>query len=178
MLRRKNESNSPKILDVEADFQGNLLFKDEVNLHINGHFEGKLETKGELLIGERAVVRANIIGERITIAGDVKGDIHALTEIHFVSTARVVGNITTPSFTMEKGSIFHGFSQMLDDKTTDRNARALFFTVDEVANYLSVEKSLISDWAESGKLQGVKDNSGWRFDKKKVDEWIANGRIK
>src|SRR5258708_3691608 len=102
---KKNDSNVPKVLDVDASLQGNLVFKDAVNLHINGNFEGRLETKGDLLIGEHALVKANIIGERISIAGNVTGDITALTEVKLTGTARVVGTITTPSFTVEKGSV-------------------------------------------------------------------------
>ena len=45
MLGKKKASLIEKVLEVDANFQGNLIFKDEVNLHINGHFEGRLETK-------------------------------------------------------------------------------------------------------------------------------------
>ena len=45
---KKNDSSAPKVLDVDASLQGNLVFKDAVNLHINGNFEGRLETKGDL----------------------------------------------------------------------------------------------------------------------------------
>ena len=47
MLGRKNDAHPQKVLDVDASLQGNLVFKDAVNLQINGSFEGKLETKGE-----------------------------------------------------------------------------------------------------------------------------------
>ena len=55
-------------------------------------------------------------------------------------------------------------------------ARRAFLTVDEVAHYLSVEKDMITKWAESGKLPGAREGQSWRFDKQRVDEWVANGR--
>jgi excisionase family DNA binding protein len=176
MLGKKNESQS-KVLDVDASLQGNLNFKDAVNLRINGNFEGKLETKGDLLIGDHAVVKASIIGERITVAGNVTGDITALTEIRLTASAHVVGDIETPSFTMEKGCVFHGMSRMVTEGQTPANGRRAFLTLDEVSRYLSVESHLISQWAENGKLPGLREGSHWRFEKEKVDQWIANGRI-
>ena len=178
MLGKKNEAH--KVLEVDASLQGNLVFKDAVNLHINGHFEGRLETKGDLLIGEHAVVKANIFGERIAIAGKVSGDVTALSEIRLTPTARVTGNIQSPVFTLERGGIFHGASRMLteeSEKEKDSNARRVFSNLEEVARYLSVEASLISQWTEDGKLPASRENQSWRFDKQRVDEWIANGRI-
>ena len=175
MLGRKNEG---KVLDVDASLQGNLIFKDAVNLHINGNFEGKLETKGDLLIGEHATVKANIVGERITIAGGVTGDVTALSELRLTSTARVAGNLQTPVITMERGSVFQGNCRMLaEEKNAESGARRVYLNPEEVAHYLSVESSLISQWAENGKLPGKKDGNSWRFDKQRIDEWIANGRI-
>ena len=172
MLGKKNDT---KVLDVDASLQGNLVFRDAVNLHINGNFEGKLETKGDLLIGEHAIVRASIIGERITVSGSVTGDIAAFAELRLTSSARVIGNVKSPSFVMEKGSIFEGHSHMLPENET--NARRVFLNVDEVAHYLSVEKDLISEWATNGKLPASRETEGWRFDKHQIDEWIANGRV-
>ena len=177
MLGKKNASPVAKVLEVDANFQGNLIFKDEVNLHINGHFEGRLETKGELLIGEHASVRANIIGERVTIAGSVNGDVTAIAELKLTSTSKVIGDIRTPNLVMDRGSVFHGMSRMLTGTEKDVNYRGVFLNLDEVSRYLSVETELISEWAENGKFPGLREGEVWRFEKEKVDEWIANGRI-
>ena len=177
MLGKKNVSQAQKVLDVDASLQGNLIFKDEVNLHINGHFDGRLETKGDLLIGEHAVVKADIIGERITIAGSVNGDVTALSELRLAATSKVVGDIRTQSLIVDRGAVFHGMSRMLSNVDKDNKQRAVLFSIDEVSRYLSVETGLISEWAESGKFPGMHDGEAWRFDKDKVDEWIANGRI-
>jgi excisionase family DNA binding protein len=177
MLGKKNESKAQKVLDVDASLQGNLVFKDEVNLHINGHFEGRLETKGDLLIGEHAIVKANIVGERITISGNVNGDVTAASELVLKSTGKLVGDIRTPQFITERGAVFHGMSRMLSGHETDGVPHSVFFNLDEVSRYLSVETSMISQWAENGKLPGMREGDAWKFDKRKVDEWIANGRI-
>lgn len=177
MLGKKNASPVQKVLEVDANFQGNLAFKDEVNLHINGHFEGRLDTKGDLLIGEHATVKANIIGERITIAGSVNGDVTAQSEIRLMAASKVVGDIRTPNLVIERGAVFHGMSRMLSNIEKDPNHRSVLFNIDEVSRYLSVETELIAEWAENGKFPGMRDGESWKFEKDKVDEWIANGRI-
>ena len=57
----KKERIEDKILDVDARMQGTIIFKDPVNLRINGSFEGKLETRGRLTIGENARVGAGSV---------------------------------------------------------------------------------------------------------------------
>ena len=51
-------------------------------------------------------------------------------------------------------------------------------TADEVAKYLEVDMNLVSEWVSSGKLPGMKEGDGWRFDRSKIDEWVAEGKIK
>lgn len=175
-LLGKRNSKEPNVLDVDTSLQGNLIFNDPVNLRINGNFEGKLETKGDLLIGEKAVVRASILGERVTISGQVTGDITALTELRLTASARLTGNVKSPSLSIEKGAIFQGVSRMLLESAVEVNSR-VFLSPEEVAHYLSVERALISEWAEHGKLPAEREGESWRFDKEKIDEWVANGRL-
>src|SRR3989338_7685203 len=113
MLGKKHGNSAPKVLEVDASFQGNLIFKDEVNLKINGHFEGRLETKGDLLIGEQASVKANILGDRVAVAGSVTGDVTAKTELRLLPTSRIVGDVKTPNLIIERGAVLHGSSFML-----------------------------------------------------------------
>ncbi len=68
----QDETPKDKILDVDASMQGTLSFNDPVNLRINGKFEGKLNTKGILMVGERADIAADIFGEYITIFSGIR----------------------------------------------------------------------------------------------------------
>jgi excisionase family DNA binding protein len=51
-------------------------------------------------------------------------------------------------------------------------------THEELAKYLEVDAAMILEWVNSGKLPGVKEGDDWRFDRSKVDEWVAAGKIK
>jgi excisionase family DNA binding protein len=175
MMRRDRKHETEKILDVDASMQGTLIFKDSVNLRINGTFEGVLNTKGSLMIGEQAVVNADITGESIIIAGKVSGNITAFKSLKLISPARVIGDIRTPLLSIAEGAIFDGTSRMLSkaDVITD-NA----MTPDDLAKYLEIETGLVHEWADSGRLPGTKDGGAWKFERAKIDEWVAQGKIK
>ena len=93
MARRREEE---KVLDVNATMQGSLVFSDPVNLRINGKFEGDLQTKGILEVGQYADVRADIHGETIRIAGRVTGAIVCEKIVSLLSTAVVQADIALP----------------------------------------------------------------------------------
>ena len=169
MLRR--EKQDKKVLDVDASMQGTLTFKDPVNLRINGSFEGRLDTKGMLTIGENVSVRADIHGDEIVIGGKLTGNIIAAKSLKVLSTAHIVGDITTPGLSVETGAIIHGKCQML-------TGRGNIFNIEELAKYLEVEASNIVEWANSGKIPAFKEGNDWKFERPKIEEWIAKEKAK
>ncbi|MBI4335307.1 MAG: polymer-forming cytoskeletal protein [Candidatus Omnitrophica bacterium] len=171
-----------KILDVNASMQGNMVFKDPVNLKINGTFEGSLTTKGNLTIGEGAEVNADIIGENIVIAGRVTGDIIAERTLKLISPAKVMGDITTPTLTISEGAVLHGDCHMIFDEAELSGAasqrRRGIMSTEEVARFLEVDAAAVIGWAESGRLRARKENGAWKFDRAAVDEWVKTEKVK
>ncbi len=156
-----------KILDVDAAMQGSLIFRDPVNLRINGKFEGNLETKGNLTIGSTAIVLADIIGENIIIGGRVKGKITAKERLTLLPTAIVEGDIYPLKLNVTEGAILEGRCLMLHD----------FLNVEELAKYLEVDLNSVMEWANSGRMPGRKEGSEWKFERKAIDSWVAAGKI-
>ncbi len=174
---RKNKKEE-KILDVDASMQGNMVFRDPVNLRINGTFDGGLNTKGTLTIGENATVKANIKGETITVAGSVTGDIDATKSLKLVPPAKVSGNMTSPVLSISEGAIFDGNCAMTSNKTAKKLSSKSILSAEDVAGYLEVDTSLIVNWAREGKLPGVKENDTWKFERTTLEDWIANEKIR
>jgi len=168
MALRDRKKSTEKILDVDASMQGTLSFKDSVNLRINGKFEGTLDTKGNLTIGEAATVEAHITGENIIIAGKVRGDIIAKDRLVLLPTATMQGDIKTPKLNIVEGAVFEGTCHMLDD----------VLDADELSRYLEIDLDSILEWAGTGKIPAFKEGSNWRFHRAKVDEWVAAGKIR
>ncbi|MDD5439500.1 MAG: polymer-forming cytoskeletal protein [Candidatus Omnitrophica bacterium] len=169
------EEPREKVLDVDASMQGTLSFHDPVNLRINGKFEGRLNAKGTLTIGENAAVNAEITGDQITIGGRVTGNIHATRELRLNGTAVVLGNVDTPILVVQEGAAIDGTIRMKSQGSAEVSKQ--FLSIDEVADYLEIEKALVVEWADNGKLPAVKDNDKWRFDRSLLDRWVANEKI-
>ena len=176
MRRKRGEEIAEKVLDVDASMQGTLTFKDPVNLRINGKFEGKLDTKGSLTIGEHAIVNADITGESVTVAGRINGDIKAQS-VKLVAPACVIGDLKTRTLSIAEGAVLEGHCNMLSEGKTSKGV-AERLSLDEVAKYLEVDKDVVVEWADTGKLPATKEGSNWRFDKSKIDTWLTNEKIK
>ncbi len=163
-FKKKTEE---KIMDVDAQMQGSLIFKDPVNLRINGKFEGTLDTRGNLTIGPAAFVWADITGDNIVIGGKVKGKVIAKESLTLLPTAIVEGDIFPTRLNVAEGAIFEGRCTMLHD----------FLNSEQLAKYLEVELSSIMEWANSGKVPASKENNDWKFERKAIDSWVASGKI-
>ncbi|OQA56779.1 MAG: Polymer-forming cytoskeletal [Candidatus Omnitrophica bacterium ADurb.Bin277] len=171
-MAKKNNELQEKILDVDASMQGTISFKDPVNLRINGSFEGKLDTRGNLTIGENAKVTANINGDNIVIAGKVTGDVFASKSLSILAPAIIQGNIRTPRLSITDGAVLEGHIGMSGNfEGTD-----VSLTLKDVAQYLEVESKVVEEWAQSRKIPARFENGSWIFSKTDVDHWIQQER--
>ena len=170
MAKKKDEMDE-KILDVDASMQGTIAFKDPVNLRINGSFEGKLDTRGNLTIGENAKVKAAIYGDRIIIAGKVTGDIHATQSISVIAPAVIQGNVITPRLSVTEGAMLEGQVSMLGVNPAGA-APDVSLTLKDVAQYLEVEAKVVEEWANKKKIPARFESGDWIFSKSAVDRWI------
>lgn len=177
MGKNKKDELDEKVLDVDASMQGTIAFKDPVNLRINGSFEGKLDTRGNLTIGENARVKASIVGDRIIVAGKVTGDIRASQSISVVSPAVIQGNLTTPQLSVAEGAILEGQIAMLNAGASG-DASDVSMTLRDVAQYLEVEAKIVEEWATKKKMPARHENGQWNFSKAAVDRWIQEENVK
>ncbi|MCB9701462.1 MAG: polymer-forming cytoskeletal protein [Myxococcales bacterium] len=98
------------ILGKGSSFDGKLTFEGAVR--IDGVFSGEIDTKGTLMIGETAEVKAKIHASNIIIEGLIRGEIVAANSLEIHETARVYGNLLSPTLMIQKGAIFEGNCRM------------------------------------------------------------------
>jgi cytoskeletal protein CcmA (bactofilin family) len=108
-----NKNHKPKmneqIINIETDMKGNLTFKDSVSLKISGKFEGELEAKGVLIIGESADVKVTMIkGENVTVLGKIKGNIVCSARLEICPPAQVIGDIRAAVLVIKEGAMLKG----------------------------------------------------------------------
>lgn len=108
MKKIKEQINA--FLGKDTEFEGKLSFTGAVR--IDGRFKGDIFTKGTLIIGETAIVEAQIHASYIIISGEVRGNIIAENRIEIHLPGKVFGNIQAPVVTIDEGVIFEGNCQM------------------------------------------------------------------
>jgi len=179
ILKRTRKSEpTEKVLDIDASMQGTMVFKDPVNLRINGNFEGKLDTKGTLVIGQNAEVKADVNGEDITVAGKVTGNIVATKRLNIIAPANIKGDVITPSLGITEGALLNGNCQMSAvSELTATSGKSKTMSLGEVARYLEIETSLLEGWAADKKIPAIKEGNSWKFHKEDIDNWVAKEKV-
>lgn len=88
--------------------EGQVTF-DHIS-RVHGVLVGEVRAKegSTLILSETSIVEGNIEADTLMIDGYVHGDISVKTRVIISRTGRVVGNIKTPSITLEFGAYFEG----------------------------------------------------------------------
>ena len=94
----------------ESNVNGKLQFQGD--LEIDGTFSGAVTTDDGLVIGEHAMINAEISCGSVIVKGDVTGNITARDMVALESGAHVKGDIHSPSLSVAKGATFDGESRM------------------------------------------------------------------
>ena len=108
-----NNQKSKTILGKTTSFNGRLSFKD--SLKINGAFIGEINADGVLVVGEDAVVQANVEADTVVVLGTIKGDVHAKSKVEMEPTGRVYGNVKARKIKISDGVIFNGRCEIIRD---------------------------------------------------------------
>jgi cytoskeletal protein CcmA (bactofilin family) len=102
--------SSDLLLGEGAEFEGKLTFKGTVR--IDARFRGSIETDDVLIVGEHARIDADIVCGTVMVHGQVNGNVRAKTGVELRHTAKVKGDVDTPSLSLEKGAFLQGAVRM------------------------------------------------------------------
>ncbi|MDQ4120676.1 MAG: polymer-forming cytoskeletal protein [Acidobacteriota bacterium] len=115
MARDIKEGRLSGFVGSGTTLTGETTFK--AVLRVDGHMTGRVMSEtGTLIIGTGGQVDANITVAAAIIHGIVNGDIVATERVELGRTAKLVGNIQTPSLSIEQGAIFEGNCSMIRQK--------------------------------------------------------------
>ena len=115
-----NSGTADAMLGKGSKVVGALTFNGTAE--IDGEVEGELSAKERLIVGESAVIKAKVYGSEIIVRGEVTGDILATKTLALRRPARVYGNISAPSLSIEEGVIFEGKCTMAQAVSTASTA--------------------------------------------------------
>ncbi len=103
----KKTDKDIQMLGPQAVLEGNLVF--EGTLFMNGHLKGAIESRaGAIVIGEDAMIHADVFVRTATINGEIKGTVRATERIELNPPARVFGDLNAPVVIIHEGVVFEG----------------------------------------------------------------------
>ena len=103
-----NETGST--LGREIHIDGAIVCDED--LTILGRVDGTIRAKGTLVIAKEADVHATIDGQRVMVHGKVDGNVHGAERVVLGQTARLIGDIETPTLEIIEGARFKGNVEM------------------------------------------------------------------
>ncbi|NIS61083.1 MAG: hypothetical protein GTO13_10380 [Proteobacteria bacterium] len=104
-------------LGKNTSFEGKMGFEGMVRL--DGKFDGEIFSGDILIVGESAVINAEINVHTLVVDGKVSGNVSATSKIEIHSSGKLYGNIATPTLAIEEGGLFDGICKMGNEADVD-----------------------------------------------------------
>ena len=110
MFKKNNKSNHFKkietVIGPNIKVKGN--FNGSGNTVVEGFLEGSLKTNGNVFIGDKANIFANIRAKTARVGGTIEGNISVKDHLEIVSSAKIKGDIQCSTLSIENGAILNG----------------------------------------------------------------------
>ncbi len=107
---KSSTGNAPSFISTDMSLVGDLSSEGEVQ--IDGTVNGDIRTK-ILLIGEKAVIKGEIIADTVKVHGEINGQIKARS-VTLARTARMVGDILHENLAIEEGAFLEGHCKRME----------------------------------------------------------------
>ena len=109
--KRKKHDAISTFLGPDASIDGTIEFQGTIRL--DGSVKGKIKSgEGTVIVGEKAVVNAEIAVGTAIVMGEVVGTIDAADRIEVYPPGRVAGDIQSPVISIEEGGMLNGNCSM------------------------------------------------------------------
>ena len=105
--------NSISRISAGTIIKGEIVSPSDIR--IDGTFEGKVQTKGRVVVGETALVKGDIICENIDLWGKVNGNVFVKDTLALMEGCHVDGNLNIKRLSVELGATFNGNCRMITD---------------------------------------------------------------
>jgi cytoskeletal protein CcmA (bactofilin family) len=123
MKKEKKISSISTFLGSDSSIEGTIEFQGTIRL--DGRAKGKISSNGgTLIVGEEAVIHADIIAGTIIVMGEVSGTINATERLEVYPPGRVNGDVQAAIISIEPGGILNGNCSMKVQTTSTKKVSA------------------------------------------------------
>ncbi len=106
--KKKKSKNIETVVSSGTKIEGTI--EVEESIRIDGELQGELIAQGDVFIGEKGKLKADVQGDDVMIAGEVEGNVKAEGKLEIVDTARLIGDICISNLVIHDGAVFKGRS--------------------------------------------------------------------
>jgi cytoskeletal protein CcmA (bactofilin family) len=114
--RSKDQSTRPARDPIENILGRSAFVRGDLNaegaFRIDGTIEGTVASRAEVVIGETGVVRGDVAGSDVVVAGQILGNVRCTGHLEILAKGKVEGDIVAQSVRIETGGLFRGTSFM------------------------------------------------------------------
>ncbi len=112
--------NSISRISYGTVFTGEIV--SPTDIRIDGTFEGKIQSKGRVVIGESALIKGDIICNDIDLWGKVEGNVYVKDTLALKEGCVVNGNLHIKKLSVELGATFNGNCRTITEAEFDKMA--------------------------------------------------------
>ena len=98
--------NSISRISAGTVIKGEILSPNDIR--IDGTFEGRVQSKGRVVVGESAVIKGDIVCENVDLWGKVEGNLFVKDTLSLKEGCVVAGNLHIRRLAVELGATFNG----------------------------------------------------------------------
>jgi len=99
------------LLEPGLEFEGKMTVSSGM-VRLNTHFKGEIQSSGAVVLAEQGELEGEVRSRFVSVAGKVKGTIHATEKVEIKASGVVLGDIFTASLVVEPGGYFDGQCHM------------------------------------------------------------------
>jgi cytoskeletal protein CcmA (bactofilin family) len=95
---------------IMGNIQANGLIK------VDGKHTGDITTEADIVVGEGGYIKGDLRAVNITISGNLEGNVYCSGTLEILPTGSLSGDVEVANFSIEKGGIFNGKCNMINNE--------------------------------------------------------------
>jgi cytoskeletal protein CcmA (bactofilin family) len=111
LMRKSASVPLDTLIGAKTIFEGCIY--SERSVCIEGSVRGRIEAKGEVVVGRQGKVEADIQADSVVVGGHIIGNILVHRSLEITATGRVTGDIVAATIAVAEGGTLDGFCKML-----------------------------------------------------------------
>jgi len=121
MFNKEEQELSPKgeetVIGPSVKVEGN--FDSQGDIIVEGYVSGTIKTTGNLRVGQKAKIKADVEASNVNNAGEIRGNVKSLEKLSLSSSAKIIGNVETGVLSVDEGAFLNGKCKMVKKGETE-----------------------------------------------------------